>query len=895
MNRNTSQSNRGLFTALLVLVLYMVGITKMDAENISFADDNVKAVCVEHWDTDGDGELSYAEAAAVTDIGQVFAHNNSITSFDEFQFFTGVTTLGQYAFGWCSLESIVLPSSLTTLDRAFYACGHLVSIIIPQSVSTISNGAFSGCDELEQIIVDAGNLVYDSRGDCNAIIHTEDNVLIQGCKTTTIPNTVSAIVGGAFSLNDGLTTIAIPASVVSVSHDAFYACSSLETIVVDPNNPVYDSRDNCNAIIQSGTNKLVTGCNNTVIPNTVTSIGAYAFSYRSVGEDNSLVIPNSVTVLEARAFLGCRSMVSITLPHALVSIGESCFKDCWSLESITILVIEPPVAGQGAFGGVNKDLVLTVPCGATEAYQNAAEWSEFTNIQEDCENSFFIGVAINPFNGGVVTGAGVYPKNTICEVVATANAGYMFVNWTEGEEVVSTNTTYSFVVTSNRNLVANFTLLGNTPTGAINGLFSVNDTTAVYFSQGNLQYQASTNTWRFAENQWNYVGENNVNINATYEEWIDLFSWGTSGYDHGAVCYQPWVLESTGQYNHAAYGCNDCGLNDFNGQADWGYNPIMNGGNTEHMWHTLSRPEWQYLLNTRTTVSGARFAKANVNGVNGLVVLPDNWDPSLFVLNSTNNQTVGFDANSITEQEWMAVFEKNGAVFLPAAGEYHGSNGLLDVNSRGFYWTSSSHLPYLKHRVLFSNESIEHGSYYPHCRYSVRLVHSLADVISYSIEATPSLIEGGEVTGSGNYDQGVTCTLTATANEGYAFVNWTKNGVEVSTEPTYTFTVTESAEYVANFIETHPQPSPQEVVISLYPGWNWFSYLLTVEVPLDEALVNLTPSEGDVIKGMASNSTYDASSHSWQGSLNSFVPGAGYMYLNTSTEVKSFTYPAIRR
>ena len=223
MKRKTLQMKRALRSVLLVLLLSVAGMTKMKAENITFADTNVKAICVANWDTNGNGELSYAEAAAVTDLGQVFRGNTEITSFDELQYFTGLTSLGQYAFGWCmSLTSIVIPNSVATINLSFYDCRSLVSIVIPQSVTSIINTPFSGCDVLEQIIVELGNPVYDSRDNCNAIIKTQSNELIQGCKSTVIPNTVTAIGWNAFSLIGGLTSITIPESVTSISYTSIF-------------------------------------------------------------------------------------------------------------------------------------------------------------------------------------------------------------------------------------------------------------------------------------------------------------------------------------------------------------------------------------------------------------------------------------------------------------------------------------------------------------------------------------------------------------------------------------------------------------------------------------------------------------------------------------------------
>ena len=246
-----------------------------------------------------------------------------------------------------------------------------------------------------------------------------------------------------------------------------------------------------------------------------------------------------------------------------------------------------------------------------------------------------------------------------------------------------------------------FTTIVDAPTGAIDGLFSVSATQQVFFSQGNLQYRASTNTWRFAENQWDYVGSrrpkhgipggtvpesDNGFIGSTYSGWIDLFGWGTSGYDHGAVCYQPW---STIQTNSDYYAYGNCHYNLFDqtGKADWGYNAISNGGNTTNTWHTLTRLEWEYVFNTRSTNSGIRYAKARVNNVNGVILLPDDWSSSYYTLSNTNQSGTSYSSNTITVTQWNTL-EQHGAVFLPAAGYRLGAS-VSDVGSFGGYWSAS--------------------------------------------------------------------------------------------------------------------------------------------------------------------------------------------------------------
>ena len=237
--------------------------------------------------------------------------------------------------------------------------------------------------------------------------------------------------------------------------------------------------------------------------------------------------------------------------------------------------------------------------------------------------------------------------------------------------------------------------IGEVPEGAINGLFSVGEETGtngysirkVYFSQGNLQYQASTNTWRFAENQWDCVGEGNNNISPSYDGWIDLFGWGTSGYDHGAVCYQPWSTSENAS-DYWAYGQENCNLYDQSGRADWGYNAIYNGGNTENIWRTLTYSEWNYVLNTRNTASGIRFVRACVNNVDGALLLPDDWDASFFTLNNPNDGGSDFSDNMISASQWNSM-EERGVVFMPAAGLRTGNN-FNYANSYGGYWSSQS-------------------------------------------------------------------------------------------------------------------------------------------------------------------------------------------------------------
>lgn len=237
--------------------------------------------------------------------------------------------------------------------------------------------------------------------------------------------------------------------------------------------------------------------------------------------------------------------------------------------------------------------------------------------------------------------------------------------------------------------------------GIINGLFTVNENGGqVFFSQGNLWYIGSADIpyWKFADNQTDYIGAAQDGTSEKIDR--DLFGFSANGYNHGAVCYQPWST-STMNEDYFAYGDYNLNLYDQTGQADWGYNAISNGGNKVNCgWRTLTKDEWVYLFNTRTTASGIRYVKGIVNEVKGIIVLPDNWDASAFTLYNINNDMVDYESNTISADIWTNIFEKRGVVFLPAAG-YRAGTMCGGTNSYGDYWSSSVHSPQSAYIVNF--------------------------------------------------------------------------------------------------------------------------------------------------------------------------------------------------
>lgn len=237
------------------------------------------------------------------------------------------------------------------------------------------------------------------------------------------------------------------------------------------------------------------------------------------------------------------------------------------------------------------------------------------------------------------------------------------------------------------------------------GPFSVSPTTKVMFSPGNLQYQASTKTWRFAEHQWDYIGEDNQNISDSYTGWIDLFGWGTGNNPTNTSL-------SNG---------------DFSTFTEWGVNAISNGGNTANQWRTLTKDEWWYLLHDRPNAADL-FCMVEVNGVIGVVLLPD--ESPHIIISSTDQNIVdhgsyyGIDEDGIllVLNDWSEL-EAAGAVFLPAACYRNCEGSVYDVGSGGNYWSSTPNSSQYAWRLYFGSDGVSMRNYGDRCHgYSVRLV-----------------------------------------------------------------------------------------------------------------------------------------------------------------------------
>lgn len=307
------------------------------------------------------------------------------------------------------------------------------------------------------MVVEDNNPVYDSRNGCNAIIETSSNTLISGTVTSIIPESVKSIGNSAFlcislssitipngvmrigegafngcssltsvtipesviSIRDyafggsGLTSVTIPSSVTEIGENPFNYCTSLQQIIVNPNNHVYDSREECNAIIKTSSNTLIIGCQNTTISNSVANIGSFAF-------------------------WGCSDLTSITIPESVTSIGDYSFDDCSGLTSVVTEMETPFAFGSDAFENIGSSCVLTVPYGTRDAYI-AAGWTEdvFKGgvVEAPAPVVLATSVAINEETLSLTT---VGETATLTATVLPENVTDSTVTWTSSDESVAT-------------------------------------------------------------------------------------------------------------------------------------------------------------------------------------------------------------------------------------------------------------------------------------------------------------------------------------------------------------------------------------------------------------------------------------------------------------------------
>ena len=710
-------------------------------ENITFADADVKALCVANWDTNGDGELSYTEAAAVTDLGTVFKQNNNIISFDELQYFSRLTSIA---------------------TKAFYACSKLTTITIPNSVVSIGEKAFNNCSSLAQITVAEGNTVYDSRNNCNAVIKTSTNRLVVGCKTTIIPNSVTCIGYYSFAGSYYLLSIEIPNSVTIIESGAFYGCSRLTTIE----------------------------------------------------------IPNSVTIIKNGAFASS-GLTTVIIGNSVETIETMAFYDCSSIASLYVLSETPPILETGTYGhafvSVDKSIPIYVPCGTVDTYQAASGWSEFTNYQElECP-SYVITATANPAIGGTIAGAGTYTQDETCTLTATANAGYAFVNWTESGTVVSTEASYTFTVTEERTLVANFEI-----TGPI------------------------TLHWTPIQNFENTMDGIGVVV-------IDGVEQQSAGLELGIFCDDE---------------CRGAVLPEEE-SGRWFYYFTMGGIQGESFGFRL----YDHTANQELDLFCSEIIPFEINSFIG-----DFEDPHAFLF--SNNVTISAQVNP------------DGAGVVTGTGDWPwGSSVTLTATANeGFAflnWSIGDEIVSTEPSLAITAEA------------SMDIVANFNYVQSWSLQSGwtwwGTYVELSNLAGLSMLEEalGDAGVMIKTKNA-YARVNashtWYGSLKSINNETGYKIQTSSACDIAMTGALATPANHP----ITIGNGWNWIGYPVMIAQSPNAALTGFQPENKDVIKGQSGYARYDSNSGTWKPTSFTLVPGRSYLYYSNATESKSMVFASSR-
>ena len=901
---------------------------------------------------------------------------------------SAVSTIGTYAFYYCTkLTTVVLPSSMTTInDCTFTGCSLLSSVTIPNTIVSIGNSAFMNCNKLasltipnsvasinEQAFCGCTSLTSVSFGNSLASIGASSfynctnlvsvtipnsvvsigNQAFYGCEnvtSVTIGNNVASIGNSAFYNNSRLTSLNLGSSVVSIGNNAFYGCTSLATVAIPASvisigvdmfgnctklghitvasgNPIYDSRNNSNAIIETAANKLVAGCKNTVIPNTVVTIGERAF-YSCTGLTGTLSLPNSITMIEPNAFYGCIGLSGhLNIPNSVVTIEPSAFQSCTGITSVTIPSTVTSI-GDCAFNGCSG--LITLNYNAVNCSLGNYDYSYYVSRHwlYGCNSLVILhigdGVETIPnyliCNCGSLTGTVAIPNSV------TTIGQYAFYDCSNIDSVTIGNSvesigSYAFGYCSNLGSVIIGSAVSTIGTYAFyyctklttvvlpSSMTTINDCT---FTGCSLLSSVTIPNTIVSIGNSAFMNCNKLasltipNSVASINQ--EAFYGCSSMASITSRAVNPPAVKSNAFYNvptniPVEVPCNTLG--DYQSATGWSsFTSIYENCTTSYEIIAMANPTTGGtvmggdIYNQGATCTLTATANPGYNFVNWT---EDNvtvsTDPVYsFTVGADRVLVANFEYTGSYANHWTpesAGYADNMAMYavIQVDGEEQTSNQLeigafCGNECRGSAIATLFNVTdrYLIIMMVYGNTDDEISfRLYDH-GLEQELDYIMPETVSFNVDgygtpiepyvlnfltpveitATVNPVGTGSVVGTGSYAPGSVCNLIATANTGYQFKNWTLNNVVVSTSPSYQFVVTESAEYVANFNNVHTR--------ALVEGWNWYSTYIELEGTDGLAMLeNALGNSGIRIQGRNGIVDYYEyqGNYSWYGSLTS--------------------------
>ena len=878
------QKKKVVLPLLLILLLSAVGVTNAMAQtftqgnlNYSINSDGASVTVTGHVDgTSATGELVIPESV------ELYGTNYP------------VTVIGSHAFQSCS--------------------GLTGFLVIPNSVTEIGEAAFSGCSDFTGSLTIGNSVTLIGYNAFNYCWHLTGDIII--------PNSVIYIRSMAFNNCIGITELTIPSSVLEIDYQAFRYCTGLITLNYNASNINYLSGnwlDGCSSLtslnigdnVQTIPSGFIAGHNSfigeLVIPESVTAIGDNAFQNCS-GFTGSLNIPNSVTYIGNNAFEGCFGFTgSLNIPNSVTYIGNNAFINCTSFSgtltlglslseignsaffgacenftSFNVWAETPPTLGMNVFLSVNTGIPVYLSCGTLEAYQNASGWSNFTNLQETNPCMWEITVTVVPTEGGTVSGEGIYEQGHTCTLSVVPNEGFEFLNWKENGEVVSTDETYFFTVTGNRNLVARFRNLNSN---------------IITFADPNVETVCVAN--------WDTNGDGGLD----YTEAAAVTDLGGVFYDNQDIISFNELQYFTGLTSIGDYAFCTCrnltSINIPEGVTTIGEEAFL----FCYELTSITIPEGI------TTIGDEAFYHC---GIRGEITLPESLESvggnafcgcsgiSTINYNAINCQMMGYPASPVfygCAFTHIRIGENVQTIPKVAFNQCFLVTDMTvaAVNPPTIYPSTFG----MVSRNILVTVPYGSGDAYrsaPYWEEFFNIIEGNMDNMQISPLAEgwnwwSSYIELTDNNGLSQLENSIGSAgmiIKSRANgyvEAYPYnggTSWYGTLNSINNEQMYKIRTNAAC----NAIIIGDLASPANHPITINNGWNWIGFPCNQNVGVNVALSGFTPANNDIIKGRNGYTTYysDANYSVWYGTLNTFEPGKGYMYRSNSSTTKTLTF-----